>query len=265
MRYAWHQKSAYFAKDHRSFGDRIVSPARDLLLSDLRRWDRTTNQRVSHFIAISRTVQQRIRACYGRSSRIIHPPVDVEYFTPASHVRDDFYLCVSALVPYKRIDLAIAACTRLGRKLVVIGSGPDQRRLRSLAGPTATFLGWQPHEAIRDHYRRCRALLFPGEEDFGIVPVEAQACGAPVIAYNGGGAAETVIPSTDNQQGTGLLFAEQSASSLATAIIEFESGRLQFNQLLARRNAEQYRADRFTQCISAYVDDVLSGSQRDAA
>src|SRR5205823_14856301 len=118
--------------------------------------------------------------------------------------REDYYLVVSAFAPYKRIDLAAAACRQLGRKLVVIGTGQDERRLRTLAGPGVTFLGWQPDAVIRDHLRRCRALLFPGEEDFGIVPVEAQACGAPVIALDRGGATETVVPPGGRREPTGV-------------------------------------------------------------
>src|SRR5205085_9488910 len=142
--------------------------------------------------AISQTVQERIRECYGRDSTIVYPPVDTDFYCPAPVPREDYYLAVSAFAPYKRLDLAIAACNRLKRPLLVIGTGQDERRLKKLAGPSVRFLGWQSDEQIRDHLRRCRALLFPGEEDFGIVPVEALACGAPVIALGVGGAAETV-------------------------------------------------------------------------
>ena len=145
------------------------------LLAGLREWDRRTSSRVTHFIAISETIRRRIAECYGRDSAVIYPPVDTDFYTPSYEPRDDYYLVVSAFAPYKRIDLAAEACTRLRRKLIVIGSGQDEKRLRGIAGPTIEFLGWQPDEAIRDHLRRCRALLFPGEEDFGIVPVEAQA------------------------------------------------------------------------------------------
>ena len=126
-------------------------------------------------MAISETIRERIATAYDRDSRVIPPPVDTEYYRPAKTLqsREDFYLVVSALVPYKRIDHAVTACTRLGRRLVVIGAGPERASLESLAGPAVTFLGWQPDDVIRDHYYRCRALLFPGEEDFGIVPVEA--------------------------------------------------------------------------------------------
>ena len=144
-------------------------------------WDRATARRVTHFVAISETIRERIAHCYDRDSRVIPPPVEPSFTRrrPTRPSREDFYLVVSALVPYKRIDQAVTACTRLGRRLVVIGEGPERARLEAMAGPTVTFLGWQPDDVIRDHYRRCRALLFPGEEDFGIVPIEALACGAP--------------------------------------------------------------------------------------
>ena len=182
MRYAWEGRDAYLA----SWTDRPIRRAlANTLLDRLRHQDRATSGRVSHFVAISETVRDRIGRCYGRESRVIQPPVDVEFFTPAPLPREDFYLCVSALVPYKNLDQAVIACTRSNRPLVLIGSGPERARLERLAGPSVRFLGWQPDEVIRDHYRRCRALLFPGEEDFGIVPIEALGCEAPVIALPG--------------------------------------------------------------------------------
>ena len=179
MRYAWHMRTAYFGSEQRHG---IFSAATDHLLEWLRQWDWQTADRVDHFIAISRTVQRRIEECYNRSSIVIYPPVDTSFYCPAAAPREDYYLVVSAFAPYKRLELAIEACNRLKRKLVIIGTGQAEARLRALAGPTVHFLGWPPNEVVRDHLRRCRALLFPGEEDFGIVPVEAQACGTPVIA-----------------------------------------------------------------------------------
>src|SRR5262249_42759235 len=148
----------------------LKARARDWLLNRLQRWDRQTSDRVTHFIAISETVRRRIHDCYNRDSVVIFPPVETDFYTPAKVRRDEHYLIVSAFAPYKRIDHAIEACNRLNRGLLIIGSGQDERRLRSLAGPTVRFVGWQSNEVIRDHLRRCRALLFPGEEDFGIVP-----------------------------------------------------------------------------------------------
>src|SRR5207245_5073391 len=142
----------------------------DELLAMLRNWDRRTAERVSHFVAISRTIQQRILECYGRRSEVIYPPVDTDFFCPAAVHRENYYLAASAFAPYKRLDLAITACNRLQRPLLIVGTGQDEPRLRRLAGATVRFLGWQPNDVLRDLLRRCRALLFPGEEDFGIVP-----------------------------------------------------------------------------------------------
>ncbi|MGL4421367.1 MAG: glycosyltransferase, partial [Gemmataceae bacterium] len=205
MRYAWTMTDAYFAAEgQRSLKAQLARP----VLRRLRDWDRRTTDRVTHFIAISRTIQDRIQNCYDRESVVIYPPVDTDFYTPTAIPREEFYLVVSALAPYKRFDLAIRACEQLGRKLLIIGQGQAIEKLRRVAGPNTTFLGWQSDEVIRDHYRRAKALLFPGEEDFGIVPLEAQSCGCPVIAYDRGGATETVVPLHADHP-TGLLFPEQ--------------------------------------------------------
>src|SRR5262249_28058106 len=159
--------------------------------------------------------------------------------------RDEFYLVVSAFAPYKRIDLAVEACNHLQRPLVIIGTGQDEQRLRASAGPDVRFLGWQPDDVIRDHLRRCRALLFPGEEDFGIVPLEAHGCGAPVIAFGRGGATETVVPAGARSAPTGIWFQEQSPDALATAIKEFERRAGEFDPLVARRQAVRFSRQRF--------------------
>jgi glycosyltransferase involved in cell wall biosynthesis len=159
MRYAWHQRHAYLGGRYRGYRAGLV----ERLLEALRDWDRRCAGRVTHFIAISQTVRRRIAECYGRPSTVIYPPVDTEFYCPAPVPREPFYLAVSALAPYKRLDLAVTACRRLGRPLVIIGSGQDATRLRVLAGPDVRFLGWQPDAVLRDHLRRCRALLFPGE------------------------------------------------------------------------------------------------------
>jgi glycosyltransferase involved in cell wall biosynthesis len=253
MRYAWHQRDAYF-------GGRVAglkARALALLLRRLRDWDRRTAAGVSHFIAISQTVRRRIAECYGRDSTVIYPPVDTDFYCPAALPREDFYLAVSAFAPYKRLDLAIAACNRLGRRLVIIGSGQDEARLKALAGPTVRLLGWQPDEVIRDHLRRCRALLFPGEEDFGIVPVEAQACGAPVLALGCGGATETVVPPGSGREPTGLWFAEPTRDCLAEAILAFEARRTDFNPAAARRQALRFNAHRYRDELLTFLDAVL--------
>jgi len=259
MRYAWHRRADYFVASGRVTGA-PVSAVRNLLLDWIRQWDRSTSERVWHFVAISHTVAKRIAESYGRTSHVIYPPVDTEFYTPSDEPRDDSYVCVSALVPYKRIDLAIEACNRLGRRLVVIGEGPEHRRLARLAGPTVTLAGWQSNEAIRSQLRRARALLFPANEDFGIVPVEAQACGTPVVAFGQGGVTETVLPADETRPGTGLFFAEQTVDSLCEAIARLEAHPAWFPPSLARRQAERFAVARFEREMVAYLANV-AGTQ----
>lgn len=253
MRYVWHLRGAYF--DAERFGS-LKSRLVDRLLAGLRWWDRYTADRVTHFIAISRTVQQRIQECYGRSSDVIYPPVDTDFYRPAPVPRDDSYLVVSAFAPYKRLDLAIEACNRLRRPLRIIGAGQDEARLRALAGSTVQFLGWQPNEVVRDQLRRCRALLFPGEEDFGIVPVEAQACGAPVIAFGRGGVTETVLPLGGRREPTGVWFPEQTVDCLIAGLETFEAHARAFVPAVARRQAQRFNPRRFAEELFATLEAV---------
>jgi glycosyltransferase involved in cell wall biosynthesis len=254
MRYAWHMREAYFGAERvRGVKARLL----ERVLSWLRAWDRRTADGVTHFLAISETVRRRIAECYNRDSTVLYPPVDTDFYHPAAMAREDFYLAVSAFAPYKRLDLAIQACNALRRPLLLIGCGQDEARLRALAGPTIHFLGWQPDAVIREQLRRCRALLFPGEEDFGIVPVEAQACGAPVIAFGRGGATETVIPPERRREPTGLWFPEQTVESLAETITLFEKRRGTFSPSAARRHALRFNAARFADQLFAYLDNVL--------
>ncbi|MBX3412335.1 MAG: glycosyltransferase [Pirellulales bacterium] len=277
MRYAWHLRGEYFRSTDElvaverdtelsrpgygvfsgKLARRPVEFARDTLLDRMRDWDRRSAERVSHFVAISRTVAARIRECYGRESTVIYPPVDTDFYTPAQQPREDFYLVVSALVPYKRIDLAIATCNYLGKRLIVIGRGPETEKLKTLAGPSIEFLGWQTDEEIREHLRRCRALLFPGHEDFGIVPLEASACGAPVIALERGGATETILAGDENSLGTGFFFREPTVDSLATAIEMFEARPELFCPQLAREQAERFSAQRFERELVKYIESVV--------
>jgi glycosyltransferase involved in cell wall biosynthesis len=249
MRYAWHMREAYFRTGPLG---RIKSAFINTIMTPLRYWDRRTASGVTHFVAISQMIQARIQECYGRESTVIYPPVDTDFYTPSTTKREDFYLIVSALAPYKRFDLAIEACNRLGRKLVVIGGGQDEKKLSRLAGPTVSFLGRQPDEVLRDHYQRCQALLFPGEEDFGIVPLEAQACGAPVIALGRGGAAETILPET------GVLFNEQTVEAVMQAIQQFEA-MPKFAPELARQNALRFAKERYERELFGLIDQVLMG------
>ena len=209
------------------------------LMPLFRRSDLRQSRRIDLFLANSRNVQQRIRECYGRESVVVYPPVDVERFQVSGR-NDDFYLIVSRLVAYKHIDRAVQAFTESGKKLVIIGDGPDRARLEAMAGPTVTFLGRAPDEAVTEMMATCRAYVFPGSEDFGITPVEAQACGKPVIAFRHGGALETVI---DGE--TGVFFDQPDAASLNEALERFE--KRQWDPDLIRRNAERFSIERFLQ------------------
>ncbi len=257
MRYAWHMKDAYFQKT--GLLGTLKAKAVDTLLGRIREWDRRTASRVTHFVAISNTVRDRIRDCYNRNAAVIYPPVDTDFYTPSNEPREDFYLVVSALAPYKRFDLAIDACKKLNKKLIVIGSGQHLAKLKAIGGPNVSFLGWQPDEVIRDHLRRAKALLFPGEEDFGIVPLEAQACGCPVIGFARGGLAETVHPLGTANEPTGVFFWEQTVEEVCEALERFERESDRFDPRAARRQAVQFRKDRFESELFNYLDSVRRG------
>jgi len=222
------------------------------LAAALRRWDRQTAG-VHRFVAISRHIADRIRRAYDRPADVIYPPVDVSRFEIAD-ATDDYYLVVGALVPYKRVDLAVAAANRLGRRLVVAGTGPEEARLRAMAGPTVSFLGWRPDDEIARLYARCRALIFPAVEDFGITPLEAAAAGRPTIAFAGGGALETMV-SLDSTEGppTAVFFAEQSTDALLAAISRFERASDRFDGKALRARAESFDRPVFKQKLGAYI------------
>jgi len=227
----------------------------------LRQWDYASAARVDDFAASSENGARRIRKYYGRKSEVIYPPVDVSAFTPAeSH--EEFYLVVSPLVPYKRVDLAIAACNLLHRPLVIIGDGPARKDLERVAGPTIRILGYQPAAVLRDHYRHCRAFLFPGEEDIGLTPIEAQASGRPVIAFGRGGATETVFGAfshtSDLEQATGLFFNEPTPQSLADAILKFEAIEGSFAPGVIRAHAEQFDKRHFVARMRDFVSRKLA-------
>jgi glycosyltransferase involved in cell wall biosynthesis len=209
MRYIWDQYDHYFGGER---AGRISSRIMRWVRPSLQRWDITSAGSVRHFIANSENVRERISRIYGRDAEVIYPPVDLSRFS-ASPSGNGYYLIVSALVPYKRVDLAILACNRLGQRLVIVGSGSEEKALRAIAGGTIEFTGRLTDSQVAEHYRRCEALLFPGEEDFGIVPLEAMASGKPVIAFGRGGATETV---TDGV--SGVLFESQTVDSLLGAI-----------------------------------------------
>lgn len=246
MRYVWDMYHEYLAG-----AGRLVRTLFPLVAHWLRVWDRQSADRVDHFIANSGFVAARIAKFYRRDAEVIYPPVNTSEFNP-DQPRGDFYLCLGQLVGYKRADLAVEAFNRLGLPLVVVGEGELQERLKAIAGPNISLLGRRPFAEIRDLLQRCRALVFPGLEDFGIVPVEAMAAGAPVIAYGKGGALETVIHGK-----TGLLFSEQTAEALIAAVQQLESGAVHFDPALLHAHAATFDKSLFKQQIEDYLDGLL--------
>jgi len=261
MRYVWDLYDDYFGP--RSGSGALVRAVMPSVAAALRTWDRRTSAGVHHFVAISEYVARRIRRCYDRDADVIHPPVDVARFDVADESPGEFYLVVSALAPYKRIDLAIAAAGRLGRRLLVVGTGPEERRLRALAGAGVEFLGWRSDAEVASLYRRCRAVLFPGVEDFGIVPLEAMAAGRPVIAFAAGGALETIVDlARDDEAPTGVLFEAQTAEALAAAMLKLEAAAGRFSPKALRARAETFDRPRFKEQVAAYLDMRLAAHRR---
>lgn len=266
MRYIWEMYHEY----KRALPGSIASAMFTLTAHRMRVWDLATSFRVDHFIANSHNVADRIQKHYRRDATVIHCPSRISRATLAQSF-DDYYLVVGRLVDYKRVDLAIDACNRLGRQLKIIGDGPQMRALRRLAGPTVEFLGAVSDDTVSKAYARCRALLFCGEEDFGLVPVEAQSFGRPVIAFGKGGALETVVGldvDSDFVEGsTGVFFREPLPDSLMQAIRYFESVESCFSPTTIRAHAEQFDESHFIDALSRFVREKLiehRGSCRDA-
>lgn len=222
-------------------------------LTQLRMWDRLAADRVDHFIAISEEVRRRIDKIYRREAAIIHPPIDTSRFEPGSKL-EDYYLLVARLVPYRRIDLLVQAFNKMDRPLMIAGRGRDEERLKELAGPNITFLGYVPDAEIPDLMARCRAFVFPGEEDFGIAPLQAMAAGRPVIAYAAGGALETVV------QGTGRLFAEQSVDAIIEAVEGYDAD--QVDSGFIRAHAQQFDVNLFERRLSQFVERKVEEAGR---
>ncbi len=255
MRYAWDLRDQYLAQTDLARGVRGAVVKR--LLDRVRDWDRATSTRVSAFIANSAFVRERIARCYGRDAVVIPPPVDTVYFTPESGrgagADRDYYFAASRFVAYKRLDLVAAAFAALPQaRLVVAGAGPEEARIRAAARSNVEFVGHVSRERMRELLRGARAFVFAAEEDFGILPVEAQACGTPVIAYGQGGARETVRP-LGTEHPTGLLFAEQSAAAITRAVLRFEAERARIDTAHCRIQALRFTTARF---VAAYTDFV---------
>jgi glycosyltransferase involved in cell wall biosynthesis len=248
MRYVWDQRDAYFGQERLGrAGARTLRP----VLAWLARWDAATAFRVDRYLANSQHVARRIRRYYNRRAEVVPPPVDTGFYRPAGRPPGDFALVVSALAPYKRLDLAVEACRLAGIPLRIVGWGPERGRLAAQAGDGAQLLGTLDDEAIRELYRACAMVLLPGEEDFGIVPVEAQACGRPVVAAGAGGALETVVDGV-----TGLLVAPGSAEALADGIRRARATRFEPEAL--RQHAETFGRERFRSRIAAIVEETLA-------
>jgi glycosyltransferase involved in cell wall biosynthesis len=250
MRYVWDRYDDYFGPG------KLGAPARWIVphvAEALRAWDVATAARVDHFVADSRYVAGRIRRYYGRESEVILPPVDTELFTPGNGAPGTYDLIVSALAPYKRIELALDAYRGTGRPLKIVGTGPEHDRLRAQAPREVEFLGWVGDTALRDLYRGCRAVVMPGVEDFGIVPLEAMACGRPAVVFAEGGGAESVVPGE-----TGAVFSEPTARALSAAIDSLQG--ISFNTVALRARAEAHSRQAFESRFRAFVERVLAGS-----
>jgi glycosyltransferase involved in cell wall biosynthesis len=257
MRYLWDMYPQY----RRSLS-LLTGGVFSLTAHYLRMWDLASASRVDHFVANSRNVAGRIRKHYRREASVIYPPVNVDSGRSSGKI-EDYYLVVGRLIDYKRVDIAIQACNRLNRKLRIIGEGDQYKRLRNLAGATVQFLGRLDDHQLMENYSGCRALLFPGEEDFGIVPVEAQSCGRPVIAFGRGGALETVKALNDAElsspeTATGVFFFEQSVDAMVHAIQVFESVEPRFSPSFIRSHVERFNVSRFKAEMQRFIDDSLT-------
>jgi glycosyltransferase involved in cell wall biosynthesis len=244
MRWAWSFES-YSAREKMGAARRLLLPH---LVRGLRQWDESASRQPDHFIANSHTVAARIRRVYGRFAEVIHPPIDLERFRESSE-QDDYYIVLARLISYKRIDLAVQACTQLGRRLLVIGDGPDRARLMANAGPTISFLGRLSDAEVEHYAARCRALIFPGDEDFGMAPLEIAAAGRPTIAYRAGGALETIVDGV-----TGIFFDRQDPEDLAAAITRFE--RIDWSPATLRHHAVGFGSDVFQARFRAFLAKV---------
>jgi glycosyltransferase involved in cell wall biosynthesis len=245
VRYAWDQFDAYFGLERVG---RVQSAVMRGLLDRFARWDQRTSDRPDRYVAISQYVARRISRYYNRRSAVVYPPVDTVYFTPGPVAREGFALVVSALVPYKRVDIAVAACRQLGVPLTVVGQGPEARALERLGGAGVEFRGALPDAEVRELYRRASVVLLPGEEDFGLVPVEAQACGTPVVALGRGGAMETVVDG-----GTGALTGEGIEACAAGIQRMLDQPPA---PSACRAQAERFSTERFVQQLTDAVMDM---------
>ena len=255
IRYAWDLQHQYLKESGLASGFKSILAR--ILLHYIRGWDSRSANGVDHIIANSHYIARRITKTYQRDSTVIYPPVDVSGLSVGSQ-KGDFYLTAARMVPYKRIDLIVKAFSSTPhRRLIVIGDGPDMRKIKAVAGPNVEIMGYQPFEVLRDHLQRARAFVFAGEEDFGISIVEAQACGTPVIAFGKGGALESVI-GLPRERPTGVFFRAQTPESLLEAVDRFEQHSRSFDPKFCRENAERFSAEVFKATLSAFVEVRLA-------
>jgi glycosyltransferase involved in cell wall biosynthesis len=263
MRYAWDLHHQYLRES--GLQDGLRGAAARLFLHYIRMWDFTTANRPDHFVAISRYIADRIKKIYGKCAPVVYPPVDIDTFSLHDKT-EDYYLTASRLVPYKRVDLIVEAFSRMpGKRLMVIGDGPDFKKVKAKSGKNVEMLGYQPPEIMKEYMQKAKAFVYAAEEDFGIVTVEAQACGTPVIAFGEGGSRETVIPirAVEAGQGkreespTGIFFDEQTPESLVNAVLLFERNQDQFNRRVIRENAVRFSAERFRREFKGFIDNAM--------
>ena len=264
IRYAWHMRGEYLNK----FGH-LRKYIIEIALDYLQKWDKKISMGVTRYIANSENVRKRIRIAYDRDAKVIYPPVDCERFA-VSDEDDGYYLIVSALVPYKRIEIAVEAFTGIDLKLVIVGNGPELGRLNKMASNNVSFIECADDKEVAEYMEKCRALIFPGEEDFGIVPLEAQACGKPVIAFGKGGALETVIGLNHSQNkgetanATGVFFYEQHPQALQNAILRFERIKDQFSPHKCRDNAIRFNRFVYQRSIKKHIQTVMADFEHES-
>lgn len=261
MRYAWDLYQSYLAESGMTRGAK--SYLARLALHYLRLWDTAAANRVDAYLTLSHYVARRIWRTYRRPARVIYPPVEVERYRP-DLPREEFFVAVSRFVPYKRMDLIVEAFTRVAKPLVVIGEGPEFRKVERAAGRNVKLLGYQPGDVVADYLQRARAFVFAAEEDFGIAPIEAQAAGCPVIAYGKGGALETIVGWPDSEA-TGIFFDAQTPEALEAAVELFEAHGAQLQPEACRRNAERFGPDRFQREFRASLEELWGKFHRDEA
>lgn len=255
IRYAWDLQHQYLKESRLDKG--LKGWVAKWILHKIRLWDYRTAHGVDGFIANSKFIAKRIDKIYRRDSTIIYPPVDVANFT-LCEAKEDFYLAASRMVPYKKIDLIVETFSQMpDKKLIVIGDGPDFKKVRSKAGSNVTLLGYQPFPILKNHLQKARAFIFAAEEDFGISPVEAQACGTPVIAYGKGGALETIRGMSDSKP-TGVFFERQSVESLSNALSIFENNNTCFVPQTCRENSLRFSSERFREEMQGYVTEQVA-------